>query len=224
MEPSLGTIRGLLAREEPVRWIFAGDSITHGAKHTMGWRDYPELFSERVRSELARPRDRVITTAISGWAIWDIEADLEWNILVENPDVVSINLGPNDCLRPKPLEEFKATYLDVLDRVRERTGAALIVHTANQVIETAGPELVAGLADYAQAAREVAEESGAVLVDHFEHWDNQVEGVIHEWIGHGCHPNQYGHRAMAHLLFREIGIWDDESRTCQLFVPRKWES
>ena len=46
--------------------MFTGDSITHGALHTMGWRSYPEHFAERVRWELGRMRDIVINTGISG--------------------------------------------------------------------------------------------------------------------------------------------------------------
>ena len=43
----------LISRKEPVRWLFAGDSITQGARHTRGHRDYTQLFKERV-GELAR--------------------------------------------------------------------------------------------------------------------------------------------------------------------------
>ena len=50
-------IRALLGRDEPVRWVFTGDSITHGAAHTIGWRDYTELFDERARWELRRTRE-----------------------------------------------------------------------------------------------------------------------------------------------------------------------
>ncbi|HEU5326569.1 MAG TPA: hypothetical protein VFU78_00670, partial [Thermomicrobiales bacterium] len=50
----MGPVRALLQGVEPVRWVFAGDSITHGAAHTIGWRDYTELFGERVRWELRR--------------------------------------------------------------------------------------------------------------------------------------------------------------------------
>jgi hypothetical protein len=50
-------VRALLTGTEPVTWLFTGDSITHGALHTMGWRSYPEHFAERVRWELRRMRD-----------------------------------------------------------------------------------------------------------------------------------------------------------------------
>ena len=35
-------------------WVFYGDSITHGAAHTHGWRSFPEIFQERVRWELKK--------------------------------------------------------------------------------------------------------------------------------------------------------------------------
>ena len=212
----------MLAGEEPIRWLFTGDSITEGAKHTMGWRDYVELFSER-RAEMARHRDFVIKTGIGGWNIWEIARDLDWNVLQFAPHVVSINVGMNDCKGGEErLPDFRATYLDVVDRIRTETGAAIIIHTPNRSLVTGGPNRVEYLPGYVGAVREVAAETGAVLVDHYEHWQPYEEnGMMHEWIGHGCHPNQYGHRAMAHLLLREIGIWDDDSRTCQLFVPRK---
>ena len=38
--------RTMLAGKEPLTWIFTGDSITHGALHTWGWRSYVEHFAE----------------------------------------------------------------------------------------------------------------------------------------------------------------------------------
>ena len=31
----------------PWTWLFYGDSITHGAAHTHGFRAFPEIFAER---------------------------------------------------------------------------------------------------------------------------------------------------------------------------------
>ena len=33
-------VKELLNEDRPVTWLSAGDSITHGAVHTLGWRDY----------------------------------------------------------------------------------------------------------------------------------------------------------------------------------------
>ena len=126
----MSAIQQLLQRDTPVKWLFTGDSITHGAKHTIGWRDYVELFSERVRWELGRGRDVVIKTGISGWTIEKIAEDLDWNVLQFQPDCVSIMVGMNDCPQgPAGLDRFRETYLATIDRIRSATGAELMLRT-----------------------------------------------------------------------------------------------
>jgi len=49
MSSPLDKIKCRMSSDIPVKWLFAGDSITHGALHTWGWRDYTEHFSERIR-------------------------------------------------------------------------------------------------------------------------------------------------------------------------------
>ena len=92
-------LRARARDSEPILWVFPGDSITHGWRHTMGWRDYTEIFSERVRGELRRLRDVVIKTAVKGWRVSDLRADLEWSVLQHRPHVLSIALGMNDCTK-----------------------------------------------------------------------------------------------------------------------------
>ena len=77
-------------------WVFTGDSITHGALHTKGWRSYPEHFAERVRWELKRMRDIVVNTGVSGDRAQGLLPDLDWRVLHLKPDVVSVMLGVND--------------------------------------------------------------------------------------------------------------------------------
>ena len=50
-----------------MRWLFYGDSITHGAKHTAGSKDFSELFRERIAWELGRRDDLVLNGAYSGF-------------------------------------------------------------------------------------------------------------------------------------------------------------
>lgn len=33
------------------------------------------------------------------------------------------------------------------------------------------------------------------------------------------HPNEFGHRLIAHTLFKACGMWDEASWTCRLSVP-----
>lgn len=218
----MSAIAPLLTRSEPTKWVFAGDSITHGALHTIGWRDYTEHFTERVRWELKRTRDVVIKTGISGWTIRHIADDLDWNVLQFKPDCVSINVGMNDCNQGETgLEAFRTTYLETIDRIHEATGAAVLLHTPNGVLPTTNEARLQHLEAYTESVRALAQQTGSLLVDHYAEWQaTGMGGGIHSWMSDGCHPNEYGHRVMAFTLFHALGIWDDASLVCRLPVYR----
>jgi lysophospholipase L1-like esterase len=213
-------ISDLLASPEPLRWLFTGDSITHGAKHTWGERDFVELFAERLRTELGRRRDHVITTAISGRRIGDLEGDLEWSLLQYRPHIVSIMFGLNDCATTSPdVAGFTASYLRVIDAAIEQ-GAAIILHTPNRQLITETPERLANLPAFVDAVRAIAEARDVLLVDHYAAWAAADEnGEIEFWINHGCHPNGVGHRAMNRVLLERLGLWDAASDTGKLLIP-----
>ena len=221
-ETIVESIRALLDRPTPVRWVFAGDSITHGAAHTVGWRDYTELFSERIRWELGRTRDIVIKTGISGWTVEDLIADLEWNVLQFRPECVSLMFGLNDCLKgPDGIDRFRETYTRIIETIRAETGAEILMHTPNWLLPTDRAARVEFLPMYREAVLEIAKVTCAACVDHFPIWAAaEPSGGMHHWLAHGCHPNEYGHRVLVHTIFRELGIWDEKSWTCQLNVPR----
>src|SRR5690554_6909862 len=92
-QSDLQILKQMLKKKEPNIWLFTGDSITHGAKHTHGHRSYPEVFQERVRWEISRVRDIVINTGISGNAAGDILSDFEWRVARFHPDAVSVMVG-----------------------------------------------------------------------------------------------------------------------------------
>lgn len=218
------SIKQLLQRDDPTVWVFAGDSITHGARHTIGWRDYVELFTERVRFEMGRYRDFIIKSGISGWNIKAISNDLDWNVLQFHPHCVSLMVGLNDCREgAEGVAEFRDTYLRVIERIRRASGAEVLLHTPNGILITDGVMRTQNLPAYVEAIREVATNAEVPLIDHYTEWNEAQSAnndAMHHWIGHGCHPNQYGHRAMAFALFRALDIWDPASWTCQLNVPR----
>lgn len=215
-------IRALLGRAAPVRWVFTGDSITHGAAHTIGWRDYTELFDERVRWELRRTRDVIINTGISGRRVRDLADDLDWGVLQFHPDCVSLMFGMNDCVDgPQGLDAFEALYIDTIARIRDATDATILLHTPNWVLPTAGRGRDETLSAYREAILRVATTTGVPCIDHFPAWvAAEPSGAMHHWLADGCHPNEYGHRVFARAIFEALGIWDAASWTCQLPVPR----
>lgn len=213
------TLAGLRASDEPIRWLFTGDSVTHGSAHTHGERDYVQLFEERLRAESGRLRDHVIRTAVSGRTIVDIELDLDWSVLSYRPDIVSIMIGLNDSRDGElPVDDFAATYRRVLARIAD-SGAVLILHTPNR-IRQGDVGMYPFLSEIVLRVRELADEFGALLVDHHSSWqDAEESGLTAGWLGQTCHPNAYGHRALARVLISRAGLWDPASATCRLTFP-----
>ncbi len=221
MQTQAQAIAERMKSNEPLRWIFAGDSITHGALHTFGWRDYVELFAERLRFEVKRPRDFVITTAASGWTTQRILDDIEWNVLQFRPNVFSLMVGMNDaCGGPDGVAGFRRNYDAILDRVNGCGCRHVILHTTNPIWPSCTSR--ASLPLYVEEIRRIARDRDAVLVDHDACWreamkENPFRGTC--WMNDEIHPGDFGHRAFVHLLLKELGLWDEKSYTCRLYVP-----
>jgi lysophospholipase L1-like esterase len=214
-------IKALLARKEPVAWVFTGDDITQGALHTKGLRSYPELFAERIRWELKRMRDLVINSGVSGIKVDDVLSDIDWRVLHLKPDVVSIMLGTNDCtLGPVGHKLFRKNLTALVNKVMG-AGAITILNTPS-TLYLKNVEWGEHLAAYAQIVRDVALGTKAVLVDHYTLWETTKpdQEALLEWLDDKkSHPNAFGHRVLAKQIFTVLEISDEESPTCKLEVP-----
>ncbi|GAA4430648.1 SGNH/GDSL hydrolase family protein [Georgenia halophila] len=211
---------GAVLAQAPLAWSFIGDSVTAGSWHTWGARGYPELFQERLR-EIERRRDGVVNTAVSGWRVENLRDELDQVCLRYSPDVVVIGTGLNDTRGgAEGVGAFGETYRDLVDRVRSESGAMVVTQTPNGTLPTAPQHVVSHTGAYAQEIREISAELGTVLVDHLWVWENTGSDTVYHWLGHGCHPNAFGHRAMARSLLQVFGLWDPAgSRTCRLTLP-----
>lgn len=213
--PDLERISALLKEKNPpVIWLFTGDSITHGAKHTHGYRSYPEVFAERIRWELGRVRDIIINTGISGNTTQTILDDFEWRIKQFNPQVVSLMIGTNDCAKGRiPIDEFESNLYSLVKRIRD-LNAVPILHTPNIIITEKDPTRSA-LVDYVAVIRKVAEHEEVVLVDNYKYWlDNNEVKVHKEWLNDPLHPDGDGHAEIARLMFKKLSIFDPKASTC----------
>lgn len=186
----------------------------------MGQRDYVEHFDERVRWELRRTQDCVIKTASNGWRITDAETNLHNNVLQYQPDVVFLNFGVNDCTSGEEgLEKFRRTYIGVLDQIISKTPALLVLQTPNSILPL--DELrYRHLPSYVEVVKEIATGRNILLIDHATVWTEaaQKQTMIY-WLSDAVHPNEYGHRVMAHTVLQALGLFDPLSNVCRYFVP-----
>lgn len=217
--PDKARISDLLnEKKDPLIWVFTGDSITHGAKHTHGFRSYPEVFAERIRWELGRVRDVIINTGISGNTTQTILGDFDWRVKQFNPDVVSLMIGTNDCAKDRvTVEEFKKNLFSLVKHFRD-INAIPILQTPNIIITEKDPSR-SRLSEYVSVTREVAAKERVILVDNYQHWQKTLQSnsgakVYRDWLNDPLHPDGEGHLEIARLMFRELSIFDPTASTC----------
>jgi acyl-CoA thioesterase I len=212
----LSRIAGLLKQKDPLVWLFTGDSITHGAKHTHGYRSYPEIFGERIRWEMGRVRDIVINTGISGNTTQTIINDFHWRIGQFNPSVVSLMIGTNDCARLS-LEAFEQNLNSLLASIRGLNSIP-IFHTPNAIIKIKDPQR-ARLSEYVNVLQNLTRKNEVILVDNYSYWHNSIQNkgervIFKKWLNDPLHPNGTGHSEIAKLMFKKLSIFDPDAATC----------
>lgn len=212
-------VKQLLQSTEPVKWLFYGDSITHGALHTFGERDYAELFAERLRYELARTMDVVITTAISGDNSRGLLSGFDWRVAQFTPDVVFVMIGMNDCSDGNDItvDEFADNLVQLARRIAD-LGGVTVLQTTCPILPGQAPDRAPHIDAYMDTIRQVATDEALPLIDHTRYWLEHADSHNY-WMSDAFHPNNLGHRAFARLLYQELGIWDENSPSCRLFVP-----
>ncbi len=201
----LAKIKARMAEKRPMTWVFTGDSITHGAVHTKGWRCFAEIFAEKVRTEMNRRRDLVVNTGINGDTTAGFMPDLEWRLTRFKPDVAFVMFGMNDCVKGPDLATYEANLRSIVAAVRREGGIPVLMRVNPAVPGSPREKVVAKLADYMEAVDRVAKAEKVLVVDHFGDW-RKKPGDIRRMMNDDIHPNALGHQEMALRIFATLGF------------------
>ena len=199
--------------------VFFGDSITDCGRNRdaipgseAGWgHGYVQIIAETLSAQKPELRMQFTNKGISGNRIYDLEERLESDVLSLRPELVSILIGINDVWRefdsntPSPLEDFRASYRRILERV-VGAGCELVLldpfllHTKPE-FETWRPVLDPKI----QVVRELAQEFAAVHVpldDIFTDAAQKREPQF--WAADGVHPSTVGHALIAQSWMQTV--------------------
>ena len=212
-------VKTLIESSDPVNWVFIGNSITQGAKHTHGMRPYSEIFTERLRWEMQRTNDVVINTAISGHTTQNLINDFDKRITQFNPKVVILMIGTNDAAQDRniTIECFGNSLIELIDSIR-KFGAIPIIMSPNIIIPEKSPER-SRLYLYVERMGQVVKAKNVIYVDNWSIWSTELEKkysgeVFKELMNDPLHPNGFGHQEIAMALFKELSIFDLTAPTC----------
>ena len=215
----LDRIREHLADDgkNPWCWLFFGDSITHGAVHTHGWRSFQEIFAERIRWELQHRLDVVVNTGISGNTSDDLLREYDWRCRHWRANAVFLLIGMNDIVKLDDLVLFRNNLSRLVKQIRE-DGAIPLLQTYSRIQKHPdNPNCLkryVELPDYNMAIRETAQKEGVILIDHDLYWREHASDpeTLAAWLGEPIHPGAIGHLEMAKEIFRCLGIYDPDAK------------
>lgn len=222
-------VKQYTTREQQTTWLFVGDSITHGV-YTDGFTGVPDVFERYVHDDLNRPNDVVINGAISNadFGSYFTHKDERYDRWKEEADVVICMLGTNDGAYG-PSEGNHWLYTDykqhLSDAVKEwkADGKVVVLRVPPKIVNQAHAGHIGRNDDIHRWVKEVAEEQGCILVDHFDLFDEKQKSDEKSitstgfWFNHsggkdGIHPVGPGQIAMAKQVIQEMGIFDSNSR------------
>lgn len=209
----------IIESETPVNWVFTGNSITQGAKHTHGMRSFPEIFAERVRWEMQRTSDYVINTGISGSTTLDILNDFDKRVTQFNPKVVVLMCGTNDAAEDRNIsvDQYEANLIKLIQDIRKIEAIPVLVSPSIIILEKS-PER-SKLNQYVAKMKKITHHENVIFVDNWSIWsfDLQIKynGKVNEiLLNDPLHPNGFGHKEIAIALFKELAIFDPTAATC----------
>lgn len=219
--PQLAALAARTSLPPGARVVCLGDSITAPSPSTV---KYPELLAMAFAA--ARPGAvEVINAGIGGDDVRKAFKRVQVDVISRRPTLVFINLGINDSklVAPDyahnfvPLEQFKSTYLDLIRKIQEATGAEVTVVGTLACIEEwtrakafDGPVrmnhfgLPAQLRRYNAAAREAGKALGCDYVDLFDYFRTQPDlGALFPE-NDGVHAGPRGQELIALQLMRHL--------------------
>ncbi|WP_166823851.1 SGNH/GDSL hydrolase family protein [Thalassoroseus pseudoceratinae] len=213
--PTFRTLKRLVDDPQPATWVFTGDRLNDG-NVPGGWQDFSEQFGERIRRELGRSQDVVISTSTTDGTVDELLSNLQYRVFRFRPEVVTLMLGIGDCRRGREhLDQFRASLTDLIGQIRQR-GSAVVLQTPHRFDFSAHPEY-ASIRSYVRGIREVAQKLSIPCIDHWRHWKDiapETQGKPEWRASDGLSPSRAGHREMARLIFKRFGIYDEASPLC----------
>lgn len=220
-DPNAHVIRDLIENniEKSLRWLFLGDSITHGALHTHGYDSLPQLFEKFIRDEKGRINDVFINTAVSGATTKDqiVNSKARFEDYRDIADIVFIMFGTNDAVSDVTLDDFRVNLKRIISDIKE-IGAIPVLRAPNPC-EGAPRERGVRIIPYIKVIEECAQEEQVVLINHYKQWiqaATKYPDIIRRgnWIAEGdganVHPGTTGQLNMFHAAVQRLGLWNAE--------------
>lgn len=245
-------IQSLFSCEEPMTWLFMGDSITHGIV-TSGYDNVPQMFAKYL-DEQGRADDIVLNTGVSNATLTTTLAQVEARLTRYQPDVVMIMLGTNDVSyngenavseegaaskASLTVEEYKERYKTLVRKIYENNNeSSIVLRVPSEMIllhgdaHTGYQPKFAAIYDVASEMRAEIPGLNIAVVNHRQAWNDYKNNVRNDniaktgaycWLVDNVHPNGRGNIFMFQQIIKELGLYNPTSAIANYkFVLNDW--
>ncbi|KKR04401.1 MAG: Lipolytic enzyme, G-D-S-L family [Candidatus Uhrbacteria bacterium GW2011_GWF2_39_13] len=154
-----------IAKKEAIKVVALGSSSTQRFMCGMHWFDYVELGFKNTDYRVGQ----FINSGVSN------DSTVQWlerfdnECAVYKPDLVLFTVGANDCRLEHSLEKFKKNLMELYDRIKG-TGADLVFQTFYPLDMERAKGAWLKIEEYIPVVRQVAEETGSLLIDTEKRW------------------------------------------------------
>lgn len=203
---------------KPLTWMFMGDSITHGAAHTLGYDGIAQIFEKYLKDDLGRTDDIVINTAVSGATALETITRIEERLNKYTPDIVSIMIGTNDTgEQGMTAGKYSSRLEEIVKAIRTRNPNALIIFRTPTPANPANhsSRIQTFESWMLEAMQRTAEKDGNILcIDQYTEWNKELQTFSYlfgsnYYFNDPLHPNAAGHFRMAKQFIEECGLNTD---------------
>ena len=73
---------------------------------------------------------------------------------------------------------------------------------------------------YNEVIKDIAKDNKAIFIDHWSYWKNNCKS-LDSWLSETIHPGAQGHLAMAINIFKELGIYSEDSQCSKVLEITK---
>lgn len=203
--------------------VMIGDSITDAGRRETD-PPYGTDYMSQVRAHVMERYPELDLTwenrGVGGDTVRHLAARWEEDVIVEQPDVLTVMIGINDVWRrfgDRPLEavpadEYVSTLVTLLRQATSETGAEILVGSPYVIEADKSDPMRAAMDIYGGLVKTVADEVGAEFVDVQAAFDRVLETTTStDWADDRVHPNAAGHQVIADVFLEALGATDGKA-------------
>ena len=189
-----------LSKNEPLRIVAFGDSLTQGWMTRKGYVDFlHDMLVERYHNNI-----EMINRGIPGNTSDDGLERLRRDVLDRAPDLVLLQFALNDAYMGSSPGRLKKNLKSMIVRIRLDTTAEILLLTSSSIYNQTEDKVADTFYD---AITSLAEEEKLPVAEVHSYWKRKIsQGIDHGMLVQGdmVHPTVEGYRLMAEAVMEKF--------------------